>query len=74
MSSQPLLSAITGIDNKKGKLNLIKTWISLINSAAVMVIPERDVPGIKAKDLKNIRLIKISELRIISRAATKKTI
>jgi hypothetical protein len=40
--------AITGIDNKKENLT-DKDLDRPINSAAVMVIPERDVPGIKAK-------------------------
>ena len=40
--------AIAGIDNKKENLT-DKDLDRPINSAAVMVMPERDVPGIKAK-------------------------
>ena len=43
-----MASAITGIDNKKENLT-DKDLDKPINNAAVMVIPERDVPGIKAK-------------------------
>ena len=39
---------MTGIDNKKENLT-DKDLDNPIKSAAVMVIPERDVPGIKAK-------------------------
>ena len=57
-------SAITGID-KRNAYFIDKALERPINKAAVIVIPERDVPGIKARAWKQ-PTIRISEPRIYS--------